>query len=448
MRRIVDSLVVRIALTFLIGLFALQAAIVLAVLWPDGRPATFRLVEPEQAAAIARALESASPAEQPLVLAALNDRSLTVRLLPGFPAEQPGASLHPAPRIERQFASYAAVLGGRTMRVQVRDSGLLDNVAGAPDGARGPIRLLLQLRDGRVVAIERAPIVLRRLAARYYAVAATIAAILLAVLAICLWQIALPIARLASATRALTDNRQIPDVEVRGAGELKMLAAAFNTMKRTIGGLVAERTRVLAAIAHDLRTYLTRLRLRIEMIEDPDQRRRAAADLGEMSQLLDDILLFARDDAAAARDLPSIDLRSEVAAFVALRREMGDPVATDPDDTPIPARCEPLALRRILANLVDNALRYGGTARLHLHADGEWAMLIVEDDGPGVPEDMIARLTAPFERLEPSRGRHSGGAGLGLSIVKALVESNRGTMVIANRATGGLTVEIRLPGGG
>ena len=137
MRRIVDSLVVRIALTFLIGLFALQAAIVLAVLWPDGRPATFRLVEPEQAAAIARALESASPAEQPLVLAALNDRSLSVRLLPGFPDEAAGESLRPAPRIEQQFAAYAAVLGGRTMRVQIRDAGFFENATGGPVGGRG-----------------------------------------------------------------------------------------------------------------------------------------------------------------------------------------------------------------------------------------------------------------------------------------------------------------------
>ena len=446
MRRIVDSLVVRIALTFLIGLFALQAAIVLAVLWPDGRPATFRLVEPEQAAAIARALESASPAEQPLVLAALNDRSLSVRLLPGFPDEAVGESLRPAPRIEQQFAAYAAVLGGRTMRVQIRDAGFFENATGGPVGGRGPIRLLLQLRDGRVVAIERAPIVLQRLASRYYAVAATIAAILLAVLAICLWQIALPIARLARATRALTENRQVADVEVRGAGELKMLAGAFNTMKATIGGLVADRTRVLAAIAHDLRTYLTRLRLRVEMIEDADQRRRAAADLGEMSQLLDDVLLFARDDAAAAPEIPLIDLGSEVATFVALRGEMGEPVTADPGDSPIRARCEPLALRRILANLVDNALRYGGAAHLHLYSEGDHAVLRVEDDGPGVPEDTIERLTAPFERLEPSRGRHSGGAGLGLSIVKALVESNRGTMTITNRPAGGLTVEVRLPG--
>lgn len=114
-------------------------------------------------------------------------------------------------------------------------------------------------------------------------------------------------------------------------------------------------------------------------------------------------------------------------------------------DVPLPCKCEPLAFRRILANLIDNAIRYGARARIALGEEDGTVIVSVTDDGPGVPPDLISRVTEPFERIEPSRSRHSGGVGLGLSIVKALAENHGGTIAIENRMTGGLRVAVRLP---
>jgi two-component system, OmpR family, osmolarity sensor histidine kinase EnvZ len=134
-----------------------------------------------------------------------------------------------------------------------------------------------------------------------------------------------------------------------------------------------------------------------------------------------------------------------VSELVAARQEMGQPVSLDGElPAGAPVRIEPMALRRILANLVDNAVRYGRAARVAVAVEGDAAAVSVDDDGPGIPEGDLARVTAPFERLEPSRARASGGAGLGLAIAQALVVGHGGTLVLANRPEGGLRATVRL----
>jgi signal transduction histidine kinase len=128
-----------------------------------------------------------------------------------------------------------------------------------------------------------------------------------------------------------------------------------------------------------------------------------------------------------------------------MRREIGDPVELEGIAGQIGCRCSPLAFRRILANLIDNALRYGTRARITVTAEAGAAVLKVADDGAGIPSELVERLTGPFERLEESRGRHSGGAGLGLAIVKGLAESHGGSLSLANGAEGGLHAIVRLP---
>ncbi len=172
-------------------------------------------------------------------------------------------------------------------------------------------------------------------------------------------------------------------------------------------------------------------------------------DLDEMGLLLDDTLMFARESTSPARMAETLDVRAEIAAFARMRREMGDPVDAAPDATgPLRAACSPLALRRILANLTDNAIRYGKAARLDARGEGGGVRITVDDDGPGTPPEAFARLMQPFERLEPSRGRLTGGAGLGLAIVKALAKSQGGDLALENRAQGGLRATVSLPAGG
>ncbi|WP_343517905.1 ATP-binding protein [Sphingomonas sp.] len=446
MRRFANSLLFRVAALFFLGLVALQIAILAAVMWPDGRPMVLRLIDPQDVREIAEAVEHASPAERPLVVAAASNGSITAELLDRFPDEVTDGDLRSAPRLEARFRRYAAALGDRPLRLQVRDGGFLASIV-LDETGRGPVRLLVGLEDGHVLAVERAPLVLQVLASRYFAVALVAAAIIMALLATLLWQVVRPVRQLVSATEAFRDDVAAPDAELGGALEVQALAAAFNSMKQRIGGLVGERTQMLAAIAHDLRTCLTRLRLRADHIPDPGQRERAVRDVEEMGQLLDDILMFARAEAKQGAGADIIDARAATADYVRMRREAGDDVGLAAGDEPLLCRCAPLAFRRILANLTDNAIRYGTRARIALRREGEDVVIAVTDNGPGVPSELVSRLTAPFERIEPSRGRHSGGVGLGLSIVKALATSHGGAIEIENRTTGGLRVLVRLPGG-
>jgi two-component system, OmpR family, osmolarity sensor histidine kinase EnvZ len=446
MRRWLGSLQVRISAIFLFGLFAVQVAILLAALWPDGRPLFFRLVDPRDAREIAEAIEAAPRALRPAIVSAASNGGTTVEILAGFPAEGAGAgSVRPAPHLEERFRRFSSELRGRPLRVQTRDGTLFARPLQAGATPRGPVRILVGLRTGEVLAIERAPRLLQLLADRYMAVAIVVAVILLAMLLTLSRQVLRPLERLARASEAFGQSVDAPDAVVGGARELKALASAFNAMKARIGGLVGERTHMLAAIAHDLRTYLTRLRLRADHIGDARHRARAIDDIDEMRLLLDDILLFARSDAGADESVALIDARTEAVAYVSMRRDAGDEVAVAAQDAGLLCRCGPLAFRRILGNLIDNAIRYGGRADVAVERQDDKVAIVVRDNGPGIPDALIARLTEPFTRLETSRGRHSGGAGLGLSIVKALAEAHGGTLHLANRSHGGLRAIVRLP---
>jgi signal transduction histidine kinase len=252
-----------------------------------------------------------------------------------------------------------------------------------------------------------------------------------------------PIVRLARDIRTYRGEPASPDLVAVGSPELRDLAQAYNEMKGRIAELIAERTRVLAAIAHDMRTYITRIRLRAEFIDDVGQRERAVRDLDEMAALLDDTLLLARAEARVDKSRRRLDLAAELRRMVEIRREMGDTVSLSLAVEQAPVVAAPLAIRRILSNLVDNALRHGTQVVLTLcEDDGRWR-IDVKDDGPGVPDDRLGSLGEPFGRIDPSRDRSAGGgAGLGLAIVRALVAAEEGRISFANRGDGGFVVSI------
>ena len=444
MRRILGSLAVRFGLIFFLGMVLFLGVIAAAVMWPDGRPTIFRLVSPREAASIARAIEGTPDSEHALILGALNTGALTVHVLPDFP-ESGGERGHEAPYLKRLYGRYAVELEGRPFQVQARGDSALSRGEG---GSNGAVRLLVRLRTGDVLVIERAPVLLQRLSTRFVFVAGAGMVILLLVMLACLQQMALPLRRLSDAARGLAADIDMADVSVSGASEVRTLSTAFNDMKHTIRGLMDERTRMLAAIAHDLRTYLTRLRLRAEFISDANQQARAITDLDEMSLLLDDTLMFARETTRPTSSASVVtDAGREVAEFTQLRQEIGEPVSCEAVSQPVPARCAPLALRRMLSNLTDNAVRYGNRAHLAVRRDEGTVRITVEDDGPGVPPGTQERLMEPFVRMEPSRGRDTGGAGLGLAIVRALARSQGGSLVIENRPEGGLRASLLLKAG-
>ena len=450
MALLTDNLATRIG-TVILGSFAVIAVLVaVLLLWPSPRhtgQGLFDLPVPAETIAIVRALEASPPAARPLVLEALNNSVTAVHIEPSFPPVAP--NLHRAPQLEWIFSRYSQLLDGRPFRVDQR-SGLLLHLfrSDRPLHPDASVRMLVALRGGGVLVIEhRPPAFLRGYLARAAAVAGAAALVLLAGLAVAVRQAARPVARLAHAARRFSIDQAAPDLPVTGPRELRELSSAFNDMQSRIRDLVQDRTRVLAAIAHDLRTYLTRLRLRAEFIADDDQRVRAERDIEEMALLLDDTLTFARQSAGVTPDGARCDAVAVVRELVDQRRELGQPVRLidgSPASTPEAAYSR-LSLQRMLGNLVDNAIRYGGQADLYVKATDDAVAIEVRDRGPGIPSEALARVTEPFERLEVSRARGTGGAGLGLAIVKALAQSAGGALLLENVDGGGLSATLHLP---
>lgn len=252
-----------------------------------------------------------------------------------------------------------------------------------------------------------------------------------------------PLEAMAEAADRLGRDMHAPPMPETGAGEARRAATAFNRMQERIRGLVDSRTRMLAAISHDLRTPITRLRLRAEFIDDEEARQKTLTDLGEMERMVASVLEFARDDAQdEARE--TVDLAALLQSVCDDQSDAGrECVLVDAPRTPF--ACRPLAMRRAISNLVDNAVAYGERARVSL-IDGAGRVVIrVDDDGPGIPAAELARVFEPFYRLERSRSRETGGTGIGLCVVQTVAQAHGGEVRLANRDGGGLRAELVLP---
>lgn len=255
-----------------------------------------------------------------------------------------------------------------------------------------------------------------------------------------------PVRELAAAAERLGRDVNAPPLPESGPREVATAAAAFNTMAGNIRRFVADRTQMLAAIGHDLRTPITRLRLRAELMEDDRLRERTLRDLEEMERMIAATLAFARDDAAQEQAVP-LDLAALARTVLDEAADGQDGAATayaGPDHLVLPLR--PLAMKRALANLVGNALRYGGAARILLEHGPHGAVLAVEDEGPGIPAEALEDVFRPFHRLEASRNSETGGTGLGLTIARSIARAHGGELVLRNRPGGGLRAELSLPG--
>jgi signal transduction histidine kinase len=229
----------------------------------------------------------------------------------------------------------------------------------------------------------------------------------------------------------------------QGPDDVRQLMAAHNAMEARIAAMLAEKDVMLGAIGHDLKTPLAALRVRIESVEDDAQRARMATTIEDIARTLDDILELARVG-RAANPPERAELSALAASVVEEFEDMGEPV-TLAEGARISAEVHVTWLKRALRNLISNALRYGGTAAVSVFAEPRAIVLRVEDEGPGIPEDRIGAMTEPFVRGEASRSRSTGGAGLGLTLARAIAEERGGQLVLGNRPQGGLSAEIRLP---
>lgn len=247
-----------------------------------------------------------------------------------------------------------------------------------------------------------------------------------------------PLTVLTKAADRLGRDVLAPPVEIRGPREVMDAANAFNRMQARIRRFIEDRTQMIAAISHDLRTPITRLKLRAEFIEDDEQRTKILADLDEMEAMISSTLAFARDDSARETKV-LVDL---VGVLVDLCDQFR--VAFDgPDELPMTLGVN--GIKRAFANLIENACKYGGGARVTLSIADEYAVVMIEDDGPGIPVAELENVFAPFYRVESSRNRETGGTGLGLAVARSAVRANGGDITLANRQGGGLTVTVTLP---
>jgi signal transduction histidine kinase len=257
-----------------------------------------------------------------------------------------------------------------------------------------------------------------------------------------------PVRDLAAAAERLGRDVNAPPLPENGPSEVATAAHAFNTMAERIRRFVGDRTQMLAAVGHDLKTPITRLKLRAELLDDDEQRRKILSDLEEMETMISATLAFARDDAAAEPSV-MVDLaalcRTVLDEAADAKPDLADAIAYEGPEH-LAVRARPVALKRALANLVGNALAYGSAARLTLAQAGPGQLSMhIDDDGPGVPPSELEGVFQPFRRLETSRNRETGGTGLGLPIARNILRAHGGDVVLRNRPGGGLSAVVSLP---
>jgi signal transduction histidine kinase len=437
-----SSLFARVALILLAGLLAAQ----LASLWLQwGERATVvsqargqnfaeRMVE------AIRLLEADQPSRRSTSLSALQSGDLRVTLIrddqvsPNPPRGQIQASISARLGSEREIRSVGGGGGGMQH--------------GGPGGMspRGnPTRSFdVRLRDGqwiRISAVQEAdtPALPNDLIAQLLITLIMVTAVVM----IAVRQVTRPLQQLAAAADTLGNDLDAPPLTENGPTETRRAAQAFNRMQARIKRLVDERARALAAVSHDLRTPLTRLRLRAELVTDDRLRDQMAADLDSMAAMIDATLDYLRglQDSEALRPIDMNALLQSLAEDAAV---LGKTISVEGlAQAPYYGRLS--GVRRALQNLIDNAIKYGHGAQLRIEDAADALRLVVEDEGPGIAPAELTRVTEPYYRPDASRSRETGGVGLGLSIVSDIALMHGGQLLLANRPQGGLSATLILP---
>lgn len=378
------------------------------------------------------------------------DVVVAVNLLDRLPAEE---RAHWLPMLRRRTFHY--LLGPGEDGAPLSTDGAREAAAliAAALGPRFPVRanmvstdperfqVHLELSDGSPMVIEVQPSVMPLAKWLPY-----VLALQLSLLLLCTWMAVRlatrPLAWLANAAQTLRPAGDGERLREGGPTEVARAVSAFNAMQDRIAAYMKERLQILAAISHDLQTPITRMRLRTEAMDESPERTKFIEDLSEMEHLVRDGIAYARSAHGASEPPQRLDLDAfleslvwdyqDVGRPVSLAGRLGGPVATRPQ-----------ALRRVLANLIDNALKYAGAAEVHVQRNAAGSVEIcVSDRGPGIPEAQLDTVMLPFQRLETSRNRDTGGTGLGLAIAQQLTTSIGGTLALRNREGGGLQATV------
>ncbi|HXC54110.1 MAG TPA: ATP-binding protein [Rhizomicrobium sp.] len=255
-------------------------------------------------------------------------------------------------------------------------------------------------------------------------------------------RVARPLSALESAAAIAARGGTPPPVPEEGPDDVRNAAKAFNAMTNRVTRTLESQRQLLSAVGHDLRTPLTAMRINLEFVEDEELRERLASNLNELQALTESVLSAARG--AGGESKRNIDLSALVESLCADLDDLGEPV-TWHAHKPAPLACRPDEIRRAVRNLVENAVAYGRRAEVQIQETPAAYEILVEDEGPGIPDGEQGRVFEPFVRLESSRNSETGGTGLGLTLVKAIAQGHGGGVVLENRAEGGLRARLSLP---
>jgi signal transduction histidine kinase len=315
-----------------------------------------------------------------------------------------------------------------------------------PEGGEGSRRIAVRLRDGDVVT-ARIPAPPRGWRV-FYPIVITVMSIAIVTIMLGIWAaraITAPLRSFARAAESFSPEAQISPLPEQGPEEVRTATRALNAMRERIKGLVEDRTRMLAAVGHDLRTPITRLRLASEFVGDQQLRHQMLRDLDQMNQMVESILIFLREG-RSSKDAVSVDLGAALQTVCDEFADAGNDVRLAAGEHAA-VRAQPDELRRALSNVIDNAVRYAGRVMVSLAPTPGGVVIMVEDEGPGIPNDRKAAMLQPFVRGEPARHMDGKtGFGLGLSIASAIISAHGGNLTLHDREPRGLAVRIMLPG--
>lgn len=415
----------------------------------------------QRIANLTRLVRDAPPDWRGRIVSALSDQALRVTLSERPPPLHPGfedveASQAVKAYLAEQMANGAPDGAASEPQVAVYAPGGPPPFGGFhPRFGRGPmmhglggfrdLQVAMPLPDGQWLAFATGLPVTGPALSRQFMVSMAVMAVI--ILGVSIWavrRVTAPLGALAVAAERLGRNVGAPPLPETGTIETRRASRAFNDMQVRLRDLIENRTRLLAAISHDLRTPLTLLRLRAENVADPQERDKMLATIGEMDEMIGATLNFARDEAAAEPSRKT-DIVSLVQSLVDDMDDAGLAVAMTPAQ-PIVAECRPATLKRALTNLIDNAVKYGKRAQVAVQQADKGVAITIEDEGPGIPEAELSRVFEPFYRVEESRSRETGGVGLGLAIALSVVQAHGGQITLSNRPQGGLRARVTLPG--
>ncbi|MFP1681908.1 ATP-binding protein [Alloalcanivorax sp. C16-1] len=437
--RVVGWIALTIVLAMAVSLALNMLFIELGGVW--ARPALDRSNLLREVASLTRVMDAAPPALRPRLAeaAASHDPAYRVRWTARL------AELRLPEGIDLNLHDGAGELRAHLSRPDTRILVVQPDQWPAHGGQRGYL-LAIQLGDGSWLAFDApyrswglAPLP-RMLISLGLVLIST-----LLVAAVATRRLARPLQAFTRAARRFGADMRAPPIDPQGPYELREATLAFNAMQARIQRLVSDRTQMLAAISHDLRAPLTRMRLRGEFIRDRKQQSRLFRDIDEMQAMINAALVFFRDDTLKESPTP-FDLGELLLTLVEDYTDQGLPVRYEEAGKRVHVG-RPMALKRALTNLIDNALKYAGAATVTLgRADGR-ILIRVCDRGPGLPEAQLEKVMEPFYRLEGSRNRSTGGVGLGLATARAVLSEEGGSLTLSNRPGGGLCATLTLPEG-